>query len=115
MTVGDRPLIPGTVDLLVLQALVGEARHGFDVSRTVHARTGGEVEIRDASLYQALHRLEERGWVRSRWGRSENRRRARYYELTTEGERHLARESRAFADQARAVLRMLGSGGAAGG
>lgn len=115
MTPSDRSLIPGTVDLVVLQALTTGPLHGFDISRTVRARSGEVIEIRDAALYQALHRVEEQGLVTSRWGRSDNNRRAKFYELTAKGRRHLEREGDAFRDQANAVLRVLGeaaSGGA---
>lgn len=104
----ERSLIPGTVDLLILRALTGGPLHGFGVSRTLLARSDGVLEVKDAALYQALHRLEEQGWVTSSWGLSENNRRAKFYELTARGRRHLAREAGAFREQADAVLRVLG-------
>ena len=108
MSPRDRSLIPGTVDLLILRALTSGPLHGFDVSRVLLARSEGVLEVRDAALYQALHRLEEQRLVTSSWGLSENNRRAKFYALTARGRRHLAREADAFREQAAAVLRVLG-------
>ena len=113
-------LIQGTVDLLVLQALTAGPNHGYGVSNWVRERTGGDVAIEDAALYKALHRLESRGLVESDWGRSENNRRAKFYEITRDGRHHLAGEVATWRRYAEAVFRVLepvkGAGfGAAGG
>src|SRR5215208_4539292 len=91
----DKPLdlLQGTLDVLILKTLSGEPSHGFGISRTIRQRTDGVLGVEDAALYQALHRLEKKGWVESEWGLSENNRRAKYYQLTTEGRRQLRSEA----------------------
>ena len=71
-------LLQGTADLLILRALQGGAAHGYAISRWVRERTDGVLAIEDAALYQALHRLEARGWIAAEWGLSENNRKAKY-------------------------------------
>lgn len=83
----------GTLDAMVLKALSFGPRHGYAVTRWIRRRTDGAVDVEDAALYQALHRLEERGWAEAEWGLSENNRKAKYYALTTAGRRQLARET----------------------
>lgn len=100
-------LLQGTVDMLVLKTLRDGAMHGYGISRAIGERTEGAVGLDDAALYQALHRLEAKGWVKAAWGVSENNRRAKYYELTAKGRKHLgtaADEWRRYAD---AVLKVL--------
>jgi transcriptional regulator len=87
-----RDLLHGTLDLLVLRALVTGPIHGFTLSKWIDERTGGELGIVDSALYKALHRLEDSGAVRSEWGASENNRRAKYYSLTTKGRKLLTSE-----------------------
>jgi len=103
------PLLRGTVDLLILRSLRQGPSHGYDVSRWVRERTDGVFALEDAALYQALHRLEDRGWVRSEWGLSDNNRRAKYYELTPEGRRQLRTEVSMWKQYAEAVVRVIGS------
>ena len=85
-------LLQGTLDLLILKALALEELHGLGVSRRIHQITGGTFDVQPGSLFPALHRLEEAGWLASSWGPSENNRRAKYYRLTRAGERQLAAE-----------------------
>ena len=75
-------VIQGTLDVLVLKALSAGPQHGYGISAWVHRRTEGELDIEDGALYQALHRLEHRGWIEAEWGLSDNKRRARFYRLT---------------------------------
>src|SRR5829696_515266 len=77
------PLLKGTLDLLVLKTLSWTEMHGFGISSWLERQSGGALTVDDSALYQALHRLEERGHVSARWGMTENNRRARYYRLTT--------------------------------
>lgn len=100
-------LLHGTLDILVLRALAGEAMHGYAVTRWIRARTDGALEIEDAPLYKALHRLERAGFVSAEWGVSENNRRARYYALTTTGKRQLTLEEGAWRAYAAAVFKVL--------
>jgi len=100
-------LIKGTLDVLVLKALSFGPLHGYGVSRWVREQTGGALEVEDAALYQALHRLQKRGWLESEWGVSENKRRARYYELTTAGRNQLESRDALWREYAAAVFRVL--------
>ena len=77
----DLDLVQGTLDILVLKALVWGPRHGYAVARWIGERTDEELRVEDGALYTALHRIEKRGWVRGQWGRSENNRAAKYYAL----------------------------------
>jgi PadR family transcriptional regulator, regulatory protein PadR len=100
-------LLQGTVDLLVLRALQQGPAHGYAVSRWVRDRTEGVLSMEDAALYQALHRLEHKGWISSEWGLSENNRRAKYYALTAEGRRQLRTEISVWKRYAEAVFRVI--------
>ena len=82
-------LLQGTLDLLILKALSLGSLHGLGVSRRVEQVTRGTFQVKPGSLFPALHRLEEEGWVSSSWGESENRRRAKYYKLTRAGHAQL--------------------------
>jgi PadR family transcriptional regulator, regulatory protein PadR len=86
-------LLQGTLDMLILNALKLEPNHGLGVSRRIHQITHGAFDVRPGSLFPALHRLEEKGWLSSRWGESENNRRAKYYQLTHAGRRQLQAET----------------------
>ncbi len=100
-------LLQGTVDLLILRARQPGALHGYAISRWVRERTDGVLAMEDAALYQALHRLDARGWISSEWGLSENNRRAKYYELTAEGRRQLRAEVSVWRRYAEAVFKVI--------
>ena len=82
-------LLQGTLDLLILKALSTGELHGLGVSRRIEQMTGGTFAVQPGSLFPALHRLEESGWLSSQWEASENNRRAKYYKLTKAGKRQL--------------------------
>jgi PadR family transcriptional regulator, regulatory protein PadR len=107
----ERPLdlLQGTLDVLILKTLSWEAAHGFGISRAIRQRTDGVLGVEDAALYQALHRLEKRGWVDSEWGLSENNRRAKYYRLTAKGRQQLRAEESVWRKYAEAVFKVLES------
>jgi transcriptional regulator len=86
-------LLQGTLDLLVLKALSLEPLHGLGVSRRIEQITKGAFQVKPGSLFPALHRMEEAGWLKSSWGESENNRRAKYYRLTKAGQRQLEAET----------------------
>ncbi|MGH7575441.1 MAG: PadR family transcriptional regulator, partial [Longimicrobiales bacterium] len=86
-------LLQGTLDLLILKALAAGDLHGLGVSRRIEQITGGTFIVRPGSLFPALHRLEEAGWLASSWGASENNRRAKYYRLTRTGRKQLGEEA----------------------
>jgi len=100
-------LLQGTLDVLVLRTLASGSMHGYAVSRSIRKRTEGVIEIEDAPLYKALHRLESAGFVDAEWGLSENNRRARYYSLTPTGRRQLKSEETAWRRYADAVFKVL--------
>lgn len=100
-------LLQGTLDVLVLKALTWGAAHGYAVARWIRDTTHGELQVEDRALYVALHRMEERGWIASAWGVSENNRRAKYYRLTPVGRRQLRREQSRWQRYAAAVFRVL--------
>jgi transcriptional regulator len=100
-------LLQGTLDLLILRALAAEPAHGLGISRRIAQLTGGTFDVKPGSLFPALHRLEEQGWLRAAWGESENRRRARYYTLTTAGRRQLKAETAAWERIAAAMGKAL--------
>lgn len=102
-------LLHGTLDVMVLKALAWGPRHGYDVVRWIRSRSGGHFEIEEGALYRSLHRMEERQWLRAEWGRSENGRRAKFYELTVAGERALRAQSEGWTEYAEAVSSVLGS------
>ena len=107
MTEQTRGLLPGTVDLVILQTLTQGALHGFGVSRSIKARSDGELELQDAALYQALHRMERAGWIEAEWGVSDKGRRAKFYHLTAEGRRQLEQEVGFWQRYAAAVFKVL--------
>jgi PadR family transcriptional regulator, regulatory protein PadR len=100
-------LLQGTLDVLILRALAWQPMHGYAVSRWIRDRTGGTIDIQDAPLYKALHRLENAGCVTAEWGVSENNRKARFYDLTPRGRRKFVDEEAAWRRYAAAVFAAL--------
>jgi PadR family transcriptional regulator, regulatory protein PadR len=86
-------LLQGTLDLLILKALVLEPMHGLGLSRRIEQITQGTFQVKPGSLFPALHRMEDAGWLASSWGESENNRKAKYYRLTVAGRRQLRAET----------------------
>ncbi|WP_321476317.1 PadR family transcriptional regulator [uncultured Paludibaculum sp.] len=86
-------LLQGTLDLLILRSLLTTELHGLGISRRIEQMTGGTFQVKPGSLFPALHRMEEAGWLKSSWGESESKRRARYYQMTAAGCRHLQAET----------------------
>jgi PadR family transcriptional regulator PadR len=92
MTHQPTDLLPGTLDLLILKALSLEARHGLGISARIEQVTSGTFQVKPGSLFPALHRMQEQGWLVSEWGASEHGRRAKYYRITRAGLRQLEAE-----------------------
>ena len=103
----DLDLLHGTLDTLVLKTLSWGPRHGYAVARWIKDNSDGTISVEDRALYVSLHRLEERGWVTSQWGVSENNRKAKYYELTVAGRRQLKAKANEFTTYANAVFKIL--------
>ena len=100
-------LLYGTLDVLVLKALSWQPMHGYSITTWIRTHSDGALEIDDAALYKALHRLEQRGSLESEWGLSENNRRAKYYQLTSAGRKALRAESTVWRAYATAVFKVL--------
>jgi transcriptional regulator len=97
----------GTLDLLILRTLALDPQHGWAISERVQQISSDVLQIQQGSLYPALHRLERRGWIKARWGASENNRRAKYYELTRSGRKQLQAETTAWRKLTAAVAQIL--------
>jgi transcriptional regulator len=97
----------GTLDLLILRTLALEPQHGWAISERIHQISSKVLFVQQGSLYPALHRLERRGWIKSRWGASENNRRAKFYELTKLGQKQLELEESSWRKLAAAVAQIL--------
>jgi PadR family transcriptional regulator PadR len=101
------PVIKGTLDVLALRALNTSPMHGFEIVEWLERAAGGSLQIEDSAVYQALYRLEERGFLKASWGVTENNRRARYYEITTQGKSHLKSETSQWVQYAQIVTAIL--------
>lgn len=102
-------LLQGTLDGLVLKALSWGPLHGYAVARWIRAASEDVFQIEEGALYPALHRMEQRGWVESEWGLSDNNRRAKFYQLTDKGRGALKREQEAWSRYAAAVAQVFAS------
>ena len=102
----DRELKRGSAELLILSLLDARPRHGYELSKLIHTRSGGQLKFHIDSLYPLLYRLEERGWLQGKWVEKPAQRRRRFYSLTAEGSRVLARQRdtwKAFVDAMRLI------------
>jgi PadR family transcriptional regulator, regulatory protein PadR len=99
--------VQGTLDFLILKALTWGDMHGYAIARWIFDRSGEELAIEEGTLYPALHRLEDRGWVEAEWGLSENNRRAKFYSLTVRGRAELTRRLGEWGRFTAAVDRVL--------
>jgi PadR family transcriptional regulator len=105
---GDKSaILPGTLDLLILKTLVPGPVHGHGIGKHIRLTSGDVLQVEHGSLYPALHRLQNRGWIASFWGTSENNRRARYYRLTPTGKKQLAAHSSRWDQLVRAIARIM--------
>ncbi|HWZ85375.1 MAG TPA: PadR family transcriptional regulator [Thermoanaerobaculia bacterium] len=102
-------LLQGTLDVLVLKTLANGPMHGWGISQRIQQLSEDVLSVNQGSLYPALHRLEEKGWIGAEWGSSENNRRARFYNLTRLGRRQLAEETESWERFVAAVGRVLAS------
>ena len=106
---GSEPttLLQGTLDLLILKSLVAAEMHGLGISRRIQLITGGTFVVKPGSLFPALHRMEEEGWISSYWGDSENNRRAKFYRLTNPGRKQLEAETKRWGRISLAIAQAL--------
>jgi len=103
-------VLRGTLDLMILKALSGGPVHGWGITQWIRRTTDEALKVEDGALYPALHRLEDRGWIRAAWGKSENNRRAKYYELTAKGRRQLDRELATWSRFSEALGKIVDAG-----
>ena len=99
--------VQGTLDFLILKTLSWGEMHGYGVARWIFDHSGEELQIEEGTLYPALHRLEDRGWITASWGLSENNRRAKFYRLTADGREELTERIQSWSRFTRAVERVL--------
>lgn len=107
MAPSQTELLQGTLDMLILKALALEEMHGLGIARRIEQVTRGTFQVKPGSLFPALHRMEEEGWLSSSWGESENKRRAKYYQLTKKGCRQLESETERWGRISAAIERAL--------
>jgi transcriptional regulator len=100
-------LMQGTLELLILKTLSRKSLHGYGIAQQIHQAVDDLLKVEDGSLYPALYRMEERGWISSEWGASENNRRAKFYKLTKAGRKQLATQSENWERVSRAMVRVL--------
>ncbi|MBL8238936.1 MAG: PadR family transcriptional regulator [Bryobacterales bacterium] len=99
-------LLQGTLDMLILQTLRLGPRHGYAIANAIRAGSGEVLQVETGSLYPALHRLEKRGWLRAHWGETEQKQRAKFYQLTAPGRKQLASEQSRWAALTAAIARL---------
>lgn len=102
-------MVQGTLDMLILRTLVTGPAHGHTIAHVIEHTSENVLEVEQGSLYPALHRLEDRGWVSSYWGTSENNRKAKYYKLTAAGKKQLTAETHRWRTVVAAIGRVLGA------
>jgi PadR family transcriptional regulator PadR len=104
----DAEMLKGTMDMMILRTLVTGDAHGHTIAKIIERGSQDVLEVEQGSLYPALHRLEDRGWVYSYWGASENDRKAKYYKLTAAGRKQLVRETERWRQMTRAIGLVMG-------
>ena len=104
---GDKALVQGTLDMLILKALTRGSMHGYAIAEFIQESSTDVLRVEEGALYPALHRLELRGWLSAEWGVSDNNRRAKYYRLTPLGKKSLAEESQSWNRLSAAIARVM--------
>ena len=107
MTSSRTDLLRGTLDMLILKTLSQGPHHGLGLSRRIDEVTEGAFQVKPGSLFPALHRMEQKGWIEGKWGESENNRRAKYYELTSAGRSQLGEEQQNWAQLVLTIGKVL--------
>jgi transcriptional regulator len=111
----DAEMLKGTLDMMILRTLIAGDAHGHTIAKIIERTSEDVLEVEQGSLYPALHRLEDRGWVSSSWGASENNRKAKFYKLTAAGRKQLTRETDRWRQMTRAIGLVMGEDAATGG
>jgi len=111
----ESEMLKGTLDMMILRTLVGGEAHGHTIAKVIERSSEDVLEVEQGSLYPALHRLEDRGWVSSYWGASENNRKAKFYRLTETGRGQLVRQTQRWRQMTRAIGLVMGEAAQADG
>jgi len=101
------PVVKGTLDVLVLKALLWAPMHGFEITNWLEERSSNSLDVEDSAVYQALYRMEERGLIEAEWGVTENQRQARYYKITAAGRAHLKAQTAQWVQYSQTVTAIL--------
>ena len=107
MTTRKRELLPGTLDMLILKTLTAQAMHGYGIAQHIQRLSLDVLRVDEGSLYPALQRMRQKGWVKAAWAMTPNNQRARYYTITAEGRKHLDTQEAGFADLVAAIGRVM--------
>ena len=102
-----RELLPGTLDMLILKTLTVQPMHGYGIAQHIQRLSQNVFRVEEGSLYPALQRMRQKGWIRAEWGQTPNNQRARYYTITTAGSKQLGAEQSGFAELVRAIARVM--------
>ena len=102
-----RDLLPGTLDMLILKTLTAQTMHGYGVAQHIHRLSRDVIRVEEGSLYPALQRMRQKGWIRAEWRQTPNNQRARYYTITRTGRRRLGQEAHGFAELIDAIGRVM--------
>jgi transcriptional regulator len=102
-----RDLLPGTLDMLILKTLTVQSMHGYGIAQELQRLSREVIRVEEGSLYPALQRMRQKGWIRAEWRQSPNNQRARYYTITPAGRRHLGHEASVFAELLQAIGRIM--------
>ena len=102
-----RDLLPGMLDMLVLKTLSVQSMHGYGIAQHLQRLTQDVIQVEEGSLYPALQRMRQKGWIKAEWGTTPNNQRARYYEITPDGRRQLGEQQTGFAELMTAVRRVM--------
>lgn len=102
-------VLQGTLDMLILQTLRWGSQHGYGIGQALRSGSGDVLQVETGSLYPALHRLEKQGWIKSEWRSSEHNQRAKYYQLTAAGKKHLANEHSRWKQMSEAIATLMNS------
>lgn len=107
-----RDLLPGTLDMLILKTLTVQPMHGYGIAQHLRRLSDAVIQVEEGSLYPALQRMRQKGWISAEWGMTPNNQRARYYTITPAGRRHLGEEETSFTELVRAIGRVMAPAGA---
>ena len=106
-TSSKRDLLPGTLDMLILGSLTVQSMHGYGIAQHIQRLSRDKLRVEEGSLYPALQRMRQKGWIKAQWGQTPNNQRARYYTITTLGRRQLGEQEESFAELLDAISRVM--------